>query len=146
MDPELLRTLPKRFLHDGMAETIKYGAFKDEELFNKLLKFNNDEELLNNIEEIIYTCCNIKRDIVERDEKDLGERMILNFGHTIGHGIEQYFNYTKYTHGEGVAIGMYWITKKSEELGITEKGTAEKIKEILIKYELPWFVEGFNFN
>ena len=49
MDPELLRTLPKRFLHDGMAETIKYGAFKDEDLFNKLLKFNSDEELLNNI-------------------------------------------------------------------------------------------------
>jgi len=141
MDPVLLRTLPKRFLHDGMAETIKYGAFNDIDLFNKLLKFKDDEELLNNIGDIIYTCCDIKRDIVERDEKDLGERMILNFGHTIGHGIEQYFNYKKYTHGEGVAIGMYWITSKSENLGITEKGTTKKIKEILIKYQLPWSVE-----
>ncbi|MBC8062884.1 MAG: 3-dehydroquinate synthase [Clostridiaceae bacterium] len=146
IDPELLKTLPKTFLHDGMAETIKYGAFKDEELFNKLFNFNSDEDLLNNIEEIIYTCCDIKRNIVERDEKDLGERMILNFGHTIGHGIEQYFNYTKYTHGEGVAIGMYWITSKSEQLGITEKGSANKIKEILIKYELPWSVDNLTSN
>jgi len=146
MDPELLRTLPKRFLHDGMAETIKYGAFKDENLFNEIFNFKDDEELLDNIEEIIYTCCNIKKDIVEKDEKDLGERMILNFGHTIGHGIEQYFNYEKYTHGEGVAIGMYWITRKSETLGITEKGTANKIKEILIRYDLPWSVVTLTSN
>ena len=66
--------------------------------------------------------------------------MNLNFGHTIGHGIEQYFNYTRYTHGEGVAIGMHWITNKSEMLGITEKGTTQKIKEILIKYELPYYI------
>lgn len=138
MDTELLKTLPSRFLSDGMAEVIKYGGIKDIELFNKLLNFKDTEELLLNIEDVIYTCCSIKRDIVERDELDLGERMILNYGHTIGHGIEQFYNYKKYTHGEGVAVGMYWITKKSEALGITEKGTTEKLKVILEKYNLQY--------
>ena len=91
-----------------------------------------------NIWEIIYECCNIKRELVENDEKDLGERMILNFGHTLGHAIEQHYNYTKYSHGEGVAIGMYVISKISEEKGLTKKGTSQRIKDILVKYNLPY--------
>lgn len=138
IDPELLKTLNKRFLHDGMAEVIKYGCIKDEALFDKLLKINNEEDLFENIEEIIYTCCNIKKDVVEMDEFDTGERMILNFGHTLGHVIEKYYCYEKYTHGEAVAMGMYHITKKSEEMGITKKGSANLIKEILNKYSLPY--------
>lgn len=137
IDPDFLKTLSERVLHDGIAEAIKYGAIKDEKLFNKLLEFKNDEELLNNCEDIIYSCCDIKRKIVEIDEKDTGERMMLNFGHTIGHAVEQYFNYSKYTHGEGVAIGMYWITMKSEALGLSRKGTSEKIKQLILKYGLP---------
>ncbi len=142
IDPEFLRTLPERVLHDGIAEAIKYGAIKDEELFNKLFSFGSDEELLSNIEEIIYLCCNIKRNIVELDERDTGERMLLNFGHTIGHAIEQYYNYSKYTHGEAVAIGMYWITEKSQSLGITKAGNLEKIGQMLGKYKLPLKVNG----
>ena len=95
-------------------------------------------ELLANIDDIIYTCCFIKKSVVEIDEKDFGDRMLLNFGHTFGHAIERYYNYKKYTHGEAVAIGMYCITKKSEEMGITDKGTSEVIKEVLKKYELPY--------
>ncbi len=136
IDPDLLKTLDKRFLYDGMAEVIKYGCIRDENLFQNLLKYNGDKELFDNIEEIIYRCCKIKKDIVESDEKDIGERMLLNFGHTIGHIIEKYFKYEKYTHGEAVAIGMYHISKKSENMGITQKGTANKIKKILIKYKL----------
>ncbi len=86
IDPELLKTLDKRFLYDGCAEVIKYGAIKDKEFFYNLLGYDR-EEFLYNIEKTIYTCCSIKKDIVEKDEKDLGERMLLNFGHTIGHGI-----------------------------------------------------------
>lgn len=146
IDPEVLRTLDKRFLHDGMGEVIKYGAIKDRELFDRLLGFKGDEELLNNIDEIIYKCCSIKKAVVEKDEKDKGDRMLLNFGHTLGHAIEKYFNFEKYTHGEGVAIGMYAITKTSEALGITEKGSADLIKEAIVKYKLPYEAEIENKN
>lgn len=138
IDPDLLKTLDKRFLYDGMAEVIKYGCIRDKKLFDKLMKIENEEELFNNIEEIILSCCRVKRDIVQRDEKDKGERMLLNFGHTIGHAIEKNFNYMKYTHGEAVAMGMYNISKQSEEMGITENGTTELIKKLLIKYNLPF--------
>ena len=93
---------------------------------------------MEHIEDIVYTCCNIKRLVVEKDEKDLGERMLLNFGHTLGHAIETFYNYKGYSHGEAVAVGMYNITLESEELGITEKGTAQKIKDILVNYGLPY--------
>ena len=138
IDPDLLKTLDKRFIADGMAEVIKYGCIRDKKLFDKLLGYSSEEELFENIEEVIYNCCDIKREVVESDEKDLGIRMILNFGHTLGHVIENYFNYEKYTHGEGVAMGMYHITMKSEELGITKKGSAELIKQALLKYKLPY--------
>jgi 3-dehydroquinate synthase len=137
IDPQLLRTLDKRFLYDGMAEVIKYGCIKDKGLFDKLMNIETEDELFDNIEEIIYRCCDVKRDMVQRDEKDKGERMLLNFGHTIGHAIEKNFNYKTYTHGEAVAIGMYNMTKRSEELGITKEDTAKVIQKLLIKYNLP---------
>ncbi|MBF8982506.1 3-dehydroquinate synthase [Lutibacter sp. B2] len=136
IDPDFLKTLDARFLYDGMAEVIKYGCIKDKNLFQKLFNYKTKDNLYEHMEEIIYTCCKIKKEVVENDEKDMGERMLLNFGHTIGHAIEKYFNYEKYTHGEAVAIGMYEITKKSEELGITKKGTIDLMKELLIKYNL----------
>ena len=144
IDPNVLKTLSKTFLHDGLAEVIKYGAIKDIDLFLKLENFKDDDDVLANIDNIIYQCCNIKKDIVEIDEKDTGDRMLLNFGHTLGHSIEKYFNYEKYTHGEAVGIGMYSITRKSEELGLTEVGSAERIKKILIKYNLPYEVLGLD--
>lgn len=138
IDPEVLNTLSDRVFNDGMAEVIKYGCIRDKEFFGNLINYSNKKEVMHNIEYIIHNCCKIKKEIVEKDEKDMGQRMLLNFGHTIGHAIEQYFNYTKYTHGEAVAIGMYEITKLSEELGITKIGTKEIIKDILIKYNLPY--------
>lgn len=138
IDPEVLESLRDRVFNDGMAEVIKYGCIKDAKFFHKLSEYKNKEEVMNNIEYIIHNCCKIKKKVVEKDEKDTGERMLLNFGHTIGHAIEQYYNYKKYTHGEAVAIGMYEITKISEASGETEKGTTEIIKNILIKYSLPY--------
>ncbi|MBC2582017.1 3-dehydroquinate synthase [Clostridium sp. DJ247] len=138
IDPEVLKTLDKRFFYDGLAEVIKYGFIRDKNIIDKLMNYKNDEELLENIEEIIYTCCNIKKTIVEADEKDFGDRMLLNFGHTLGHAVEKYFNFKNYTHGEAVAIGMVQITKKSEELQITEKGASECIIQVLKKYNLPY--------
>lgn len=138
IDPEVLETLPNKFYKDGMGEVIKYGCIKDKDLFDKLDSLSSREEVMKNIEEIIYKCCYIKKDVVERDERDLGERMLLNFGHTLGHAVEAYYDYKGYIHGEAVSIGMYNITLESENIGITKKGTAKKIKEILKRYGLPY--------
>ena len=138
IDPEVLNTLDNRFFIDGMAEVIKYGCIKDKQFFDHIEKMENKKQLINSMELIIHKCCDIKRQVVENDEKDKGERMLLNFGHTLGHAIEQYYNYTKYSHGEGVAIGMYEISKISEEKGLTKKGTSQRIKDILVKYNLPY--------
>ena len=134
IDPLCLDTLSLRVINDGMAEVIKYGCISDKALFDNLLNSNPFASL----EDIIYTCCDIKRKIVEKDEFDNGERIILNFGHTIGHAVENYYNYEKYTHGEAVAIGMYNISLLGEKIGVTPPGTAEKIKQVLVKYELPY--------
>jgi len=144
IDPLLLETLNDKFFNDGMGEVIKYGVIKDSELFYTLMAYENKEALSKDIDKIIYTCCSIKTDIVEIDEKDTGDRMILNFGHTIGHAIEQLFNYKKYSHGEAVAMGMCAITKLGEQIGMTKTGTSTAIKDILIKYNLPWTLPKIN--
>lgn len=75
-------------MHDGLAEAIKYGCIRDAGLFAQIAAVKSDKELLEQADSIIETCCNIKARIVEKDEFDTGERMLLNFGHTIGHAIE----------------------------------------------------------
>ncbi|MBF7096436.1 3-dehydroquinate synthase [Alkalibacter mobilis] len=137
VDPRSLKTLKDRIFNDGMAEVIKYGCIYDKTLFNKLYQ-STAEELTKDLENTIATCCSIKKEVIEEDERETGLRKILNFGHTLGHVLETYFNYQKYTHGEAVAIGMYHITVKSEKKGITKYGTSDKIKEILIKNGLPY--------
>ena len=142
IDIELLKTLPERYINDGMAEVIKYGVIKDKELFQKLMNIKTKQELFENFVDIIYSCCSIKRDIVQRDEKDNGERMLLNFGHTIGHAIEKQFKYEVFSHGEAIAIGMYAITRNSEALGITKKGSTQALLSIFDKYSLPHSFPG----
>ncbi len=133
IDPDTLSTLPERYVHDGMAEVIKYGCIKSVGLFRLLKK--GMEEL--DIENIIYRCVSIKRDIVQRDETEAGERKLLNFGHTIGHALEKIYEYKKLSHGEAVAIGMVMMTKASEREGISPKGTAAKIADLCKMYHLP---------
>lgn len=137
IDPEILKTLPNRHFADGMAEVIKYGCIRDSELFVKLEAFRSREEVMENIEEIIYRCCLVKKDVVEKDERENGLRMILNFGHTFGHAIEKCFEYKKYTHGEAIAMGMVFISQLSRKLGLCTNHTVAKIKTILSKYNLP---------
>ncbi len=133
IDPNTLNTLPDKFICDGMAEVIKYGCIKDCAFFDELAKGT----ALDNIEDVIERCVTIKRDVVSRDEKESGERMLLNFGHTLGHAIEKIYNFTGITHGMAVAIGMVLITKAGERRGITQNGTADKISEVCRKYGLP---------
>ncbi|MDD6645644.1 MAG: 3-dehydroquinate synthase [Oscillospiraceae bacterium] len=133
IDPNTLSTLPERYVHDGMAEVIKYGCIKSLGLF-RLLKKGMDEL---DIENIIYRCVSIKRDIVQRDETEAGERKLLNFGHTIGHALEKIYDYKGLSHGEAVAIGMVMITNASEKEGFTPKGTTQKIIDLCKLYHLP---------
>jgi len=137
IDTELLRTLDKKFFHDGLAEVIKYGCIRDESIIEELMSYKDDEELLENIDSLIYKCCSIKKTLVEQDERDFGERMLLNFGHTLGHTVEKYFDYKLYSHGEAVGIGMLHITRKTEKLNITEEGTSKLIENVLKRFELP---------
>ncbi len=137
IDTECLKTLTPEILSDGMAEVIKYGAIRDAELFKMLENIKDTEELFAKVPEIVYTCCSIKSEIVEKDEHDTGERMILNFGHTFGHGIEKKYNYSGYTHGMAVAAGMVMACEWGEGRGITESGTCDRMKKILEKYSLP---------
>ncbi|MFZ5353921.1 MAG: 3-dehydroquinate synthase [Bacillota bacterium] len=137
IDPLLLCTLPDRELRNGLSEVIKYAAIKDSVLFDRLLGFPDFDGLLSEIGSIIYICCRIKSAIVQRDERDIGERMLLNFGHTFGHAIERLYNYDFYLHGEAVAIGMSIMADYGEKLGITQSGTSDRLSELLKKYGLP---------
>lgn len=101
IDPELLRTLPARQISNGLAEAIKVALTSDAALFDILEKGDIDA----NIDEIIIRSLNVKKDVVEQDEKEAGLRRVLNFGHTVGHGIESSVNGALY-HGECVALGM----------------------------------------
>lgn len=137
IDPDLLDTLPVRYLHDGFAEVIKCGAFGSADFFAALESLPDDRAILAAAESIIHRCILIKVAVVEKDERDTGARMVLNFGHTIGHAVERYYHYEKYTHGEGVGIGMVRLTQNAERLGLAQKGTAEKIKTLLARFGLP---------
>ncbi len=133
IDPDVLKTLPERFRHDGMAEVIKYGCIKSRRLF----EFLEDNEPFEHLDDIIFRCVSIKRDVVSRDERESGERMLLNFGHTFGHAIEKLNNYTGITHGEAVATGMVMMAKVCEGRGVCPPGTADRIALLCLKNKLP---------
>ena len=101
IDPELLKTLPPRQISNGLAEAVKMALTSDATLFDI---FEN-QDINDNIDEIIIRSLNIKKNVVEQDEKEAGLRKILNFGHTIGHGIES-SNLNELYHGECVALGL----------------------------------------
>ena len=102
IDPDLLHTLPHRQIANGLAEAIKMSLTSDKELFD----FFENQDIESNLEEIIIRSLNIKKSVVEEDEKEKGLRKILNFGHTIGHGIESSEGMSELYHGECVALGM----------------------------------------
>ena len=137
IDPDVLNTLPQHFISDGMGEVVKYGCIKDRNLFEKLCSCSSFEELKPELDEIIARCVDIKRIVVEADQFDTGERMLLKFGHTLAHTIEQYYHYQRESHGEAVGIGMYQITLMAEEKGLTGSGCADQIKKALDIYGLP---------
>ena len=139
IDVAALKSLPYRELVAGLAEVIKYAIILSPELFQLLEK--NIETLLTREDEIlpsvIRACCQLKALVVQEDEREDGYRSILNFGHTMGHAIENATSYRRLLHGEAVAIGMVFAAKLSEARGLCAKGTHDRIVNLLAKAGLP---------
>lgn len=120
IDPELLKTLPERQISNGLAEAVKMAMTSDRELFELF----ETEDIAEHIDEIIIRSLNIKKSVVEQDEREAGIRRILNFGHTIGHGIESSANMSQLYHGECVALGLIPMCAESirpRVIGVLQK-------------------------
>jgi 3-dehydroquinate synthase len=146
VDSSLLQTLPVTDFSDGMAELIKYALIRDADMFSELEQSGEISAESDILASWVTRCLSIKRDVVAADEKDTGERMLLNFGHTIGHGIERICAMSKQpmTHGHAVAIGMAAITAASERMGLTEQGTTRRLIAVLQKAGLPHDISAFD--
>jgi 3-dehydroquinate synthase len=138
-DLKTLGTLPARELRAGLAEVIKYGIIYDAALFSRL-----ERELPKLLElepeplaDVIARCCEIKAEVVSQDEKEGGLRAILNFGHTIGHAIENSIGYGKYLHGEAISIGQVAAAELSQKLGGLSRGDVRRIRELFQRAGLP---------
>lgn len=124
IDPDVLLTLPVRHISNGIAESIKMGITSSPELFSLC----EDENYINNIDKIIELSLLVKRTVVEEDEKEIGLRKVLNFGHTIGHGIESSVGLSKLFHGECVSLGM---------LPMCTDNIKDRVKKVLKNCGLP---------
>lgn len=136
-DPSMLDTLPEREFRAGLAEIVKAGLIADRRLFelfetHPLGEFRNDRELLG---EAITRAVRVKAGIVERDERESGERRKLNLGHTFAHAIEKCGH--DFLHGEAVAIGTAMIARLSERLGTMTADEAERVRRVFERMELP---------
>lgn len=138
IDLAALASLPKKELVNGVVEMVKHGLIADGKLF-EFLERNSDQLLaLDNaiLERVIFESCLIKKKIVEQDEREIGKRRLLNFGHTVGHALESLTNYAL-SHGEAVAIGIVVESYLSLKLGILDQHSFDRIIKILVQYGLP---------
>lgn len=138
-----IKTLPMREYFSAVAEIVKYAVLFSANFFNFLVNcntvFSNSE-----LQFVVIKCLKLKKEIVEIDEFDnLGKRIKLNFGHTIGHALENIYGYGNITHGEAVAAGMAFCVKNGEKLGWTKSGEFAKLKFILKKFNL---LNNFKIN
>lgn len=137
IDPCVLDTLPDATFTDGMAEVVKYGYIANADILDMISR----PDYRDTIEDVIYECVKIKRDVVAVDEHDTGLRMILNFGHTIGHAAEKLAHFTELTHGQGVAIGMVAAMRLSNALGAPTDlvpGLVGLLQKLGLPTELPY--------
>ena len=138
-DWDTLKTLPEREYISGLAEVIKYGIIYDEILFAQLERnlsklLGRDPAMLGSV---VARCCEIKADVVGQDETESGLRAILNFGHTIGHAIENSSGYGKFLHGEAISIGQVAAAKLSREVLGLPSGEVQRIEKIFARAGLP---------
>ena len=139
IDTHTLGTLPKREVNAGLAEVIKYGAILDYEFFEWLEAHIDDLVALNNesLQHCIARCCQIKADVVARDETEKGDRALLNLGHTFGHAIETHLGYGNWLHGEAVSTGMMMAAALSEQLGDISVADVSRLEKLLARANLP---------
>ena len=135
-DINILRTLPEREILCGLAEIVKHAVIGNADLFSYLEKNHKKAVGLNNevIEKLVFDSIVIKSSIVNRDEKEKGERRKLNFGHTFGHAIEKV---TGVAHGEAVSAGMIIASALSKKRGVLSSEDEERIEDLLKKLKLP---------
>ncbi|MEE4359085.1 MAG: 3-dehydroquinate synthase [Desulfococcaceae bacterium] len=139
-DTDMLRTLPQKEILCGFAEIVKHAAIADADMFSWLEK-NREKALAldkNALEKMVYDSVLIKSGIVNRDEKEKGERRKLNFGHTFGHAVEKV---AKIPHGEAVSIGMVVAAALSVRKGYLKAADAERIENLLANLNLPTRME-----
>jgi 3-dehydroquinate synthase len=139
IDVATLGSLPPRQRAAGFAELIKAGVIWDAGFFARL---EREAEALMKLEPepliaALERACSIKAEVVSRDEREGGLRMILNFGHTLAHAVETLTGYRKVLHGEAVAMGMVYAARRSEELGLSPGGGAERLEALLRRLDLP---------
>ena len=140
IDISFLNTLPKRELNASLAEAIKYGLIYDRDLFDYLV--NNFHDILalkdhTMLEKIILRSCEIKGEVVSQDVNENELRMILNFGHTVGHAIEAYFDYKKLLHGEAIVYGMQCALYLSNKMDNLNGSDYNKAVDALSLFALP---------
>lgn len=146
-----LKTLGKRELAAGMAEFIKMAIIFDENLLDFIENIDEQCFLNANLEDeilakIIAKSVELKARIVENDEKENGTRMLLNYGHTFAHVIENFTNYKSYLHGEAVAIGMNMANHLALNLGLLSEKECQRVENILKKFDLPTHYKIVNIN
>ena len=143
---DFLSTLPPREIASGLGEIVKYGVIADADFFctleshvDQILKLDNQT-----LEHIIARCCEIKAEVVSRDEKESGLRRILNFGHTIAHAVEEETHYKKYRHGEAVAIGMIGAAHISREIDRIGDADVERLQRLIDRLKMISRAEGID--
>jgi 3-dehydroquinate synthase len=138
-DTSTLRTLPIRELRAGLAEVVKYGLIFDLPFLGWIEK--NVDALLGldpaALAHAIHRSCELKADVVRRDERETGDRALLNLGHTFGHAIETVTGYTEWLHGEAVATGMVIAADMSARLGMLPASDVQRVKDLLQRIGLP---------
>ncbi len=148
IDPETLKTLPKREFNAGMAEVIKYGVIKDKSLFEFLENEKNKNKLTNlenkSLIKIINNSIKTKSHIVSEDEKEHGIRAILNYGHSFGHVIENLCGYGEFLHGEAISIGMKIAGDIALEKGLWSKEESTRQENLIESYGLPTQIPKIN--
>ena len=140
VDLDLLTTLPKAEFAAGMAEVIKYGMLGDFSLFQSLERGDPLSPSCPRLSAVVRSCCEAKARIVAADERETaasGGRALLNLGHTFAHAIENMAGYGDYLHGEAVSLGLVAATRLSEQLGLLEASSTERVSKLLGHYDLP---------
>jgi 3-dehydroquinate synthase len=143
-DTSTLATLPVRELRAGLAEVIKYGLICDAPFFD-WLEANMDRLLAADptaLAHVVHRSCEIKAQIVGRDEREQGDRALLNLGHTFGHAVESATHYTRWLHGEAIGAGLLMAAAMSLECGLIEASLVDRLRQLLERVGLPVKIDG----